>query len=72
MPLRYSRVSTGVGPMRSFILGILAAFAVPAAVAVFVLLISPGLRHDTYRLAAEAPGIATYYLMRTHLIDRDF
>ena len=39
MPLRSTRVSTGVGPMRSFILGILAAFTVPVAVALFVLLI---------------------------------
>ncbi len=51
---------------------VLAAYLVPALIAVVLLLASPGLRQVSFRAVSELPGIATYFLVRKSVVSRDF
>lgn len=58
--------------MKKFFLGIFAAFVVPAFLAVAILLTQPQLRHAAFRFSVELPGMVTYFLVRRHVIERDY
>lgn len=50
---------------------LLAVLSVPVLVTV-TLVLAPGLRYQVFRVISEAPGIATFFALRSDIIRRDF
>ncbi len=50
--------------MKRFFPGFPTAVTIPAVLVVAVLLAMPEVRHATYRLAVELPGIGAYFIIR--------
>jgi len=58
--------------MQKFLLGMLAAVGIPVAAIAVLLLANSNLRHIAYRAALELPGEGYFFLIRRHVLSRDF
>jgi hypothetical protein len=50
---------------------LLAVLSIPVVIA-SLLVLSPSLRYQSFRVVSEAPGVATFFLLRGKVITRDF
>lgn len=58
--------------MRRILMGALLAYLLPVFIAITVLLTVPQLRHVTFRYISEAPTQVFYFMIRRHVISRNF